>query len=183
MGAVTSPQPVKLFAGLLAGDESLLHEARVVLEAEYGPADLVSPIWPFTASAYYRDELGEHPQRQFVFFETLIDVARLPAIKRRTNDIEHEVCDRHGRPRHQRPVNIDPGYMTLSKLVLATTKDYSHRLYLDGGIYAEVTLRYHDHRWHPWPWTYRDYAGDTYADFFERARSRLKQQIAGSSPA
>ncbi len=180
MGAATSPKPVKLFAGLLAGDEHLLREARTVLAGEYGPVDLVSPIWPFTASAYYRDELGQHPLRQFLFFETLIDVARLPAIKLRTNDLEHQFCNRHGRPHDRRPLNIDPGYMTLSKLVLATTKDYSHRLYLDRGVYAEVTLHYHDHRWRPWPWTYRDYAAGTYAAFFESARSRLKEQFAGS---
>jgi hypothetical protein len=74
-------------------------------------------------------------------------------------------------------VNIDPGYLTLSKVVLATTKDYSHRLYLRDGIYAEVTLHYEAGAWRPWPWTYRDYASGQYLDFFERVRESLKQQL------
>jgi hypothetical protein len=178
MGNTHPPQLVKLIVGLLAGEEQLLDEARTMLEAEYGHADTVSQTWPFTASAYYRDELGDNPLRRFLGFERLIDVSRLPEIKNRTNDMEHDICDRHGRPHNRRPVNIDPGYLSLSKFVLATTKDYSHRLYLADGIYGEVTLRYHDHAWHPWQWTYRDYAADTYLPFFDKARSKLKSQLA-----
>jgi hypothetical protein len=177
MGDIRSPKPVKLFAGLLAGSESMLGEARARLEREFGPVDLLSPAWPFTATEYYRDELGETVLRQFVLFENLVDPACLPDVKIRTNEMELDIGGRHRRPTGQRPVNIDPGYLTLSQLVLATTKDYSHRLYLRDGIYAEVTLRYHARRWEPLPWTYADYAADTYHEFFETARSRLKQQL------
>lgn len=176
MGDICSPKPVKLFAGLLASSESLLAEVRTRLEREFGPVDLISPVWPFTATDYYRDELGDTVSRQFVFFENLVDPVRLPDIKIRTNQIEQDIGVGHHRPAGQRPVNIDPGYITLSKLVLATTKDYSHRLYLRDGIYAEVTLRYHARRWERLPWTYADYAAETYHEFFETARSRLKQQ-------
>ena len=143
----------------------------------FGAVDLASPVWPFNASDYYRDELGDSVFRRFLFFEDLIDIERLSDIKTRTNKIERDFCDRMGRLRDRRPVNIDPGYMTLSKLVLATTKDYSHRLYLREGIYAEVTLRYHGGRWQPWPWTYADYAADTYVTFLAEARDCLKQQL------
>jgi hypothetical protein len=180
MGAIRPPKPVKLFAGLLAGSEALFVDARTILERKFGPVDLVSPAWPFTATDYYRDELGETVSRQFVFFENLVEPACLPDVKIRTNQIEQDIGVGHHRPAGQRPVNIDPGYLTLSRLVLATTKDYSHRLYLRDGIYAEVTLRYHAHRWEPLPWTYADYAAETYQKFFETARSRLKQQLGHS---
>ncbi|UCG15943.1 MAG: DUF4416 family protein [Phycisphaerales bacterium] len=180
MGAVRPVQPGKLFVGLLSGDERLFDDAGQALQSDFGALDLISPVWPFTASDYYRDELGDRVLRRFLFFEDLIDIERLPDIKTRTNRIERDFCDRMHRPRDRRPVNIDPGYMTLSKLALATTKDYSHRLYLREGIYAEVTLRYHGGRWQPWPWTYADYAADTYVAFFAEARDRLRQQLAGA---
>jgi len=183
MGTVRRPQPAKLFVGLLTGDETLVDVVRGALQPEFGPVDMASPAWPFTASNYYRDELGDTVLRRFLFFDPLIDIAGLPAIKHRTNRLEHEICERTNRPRDRRPINIDPGYMTLSKLVLATTKDYSHRLLLGDGIYAEVTLHYHAHRWQPWPWTYADYAADTYHAFFDQARNRFKQQLAGLNPA
>ena len=180
MGAVRPAQPGKLFVGLLAGEEHLFDDAGQALQEEFGAVDLVSPVWPFAASDYYRDELGDSVLRRFLFFEELIDIERLPDIKNRTNRIERDLCDRLHRLHDRRPVNIDPGYMALSKLVLATTKDYSHRLYLGEGIFAEVTLRYHGGRWRPWPWTYADYAADTYVAFFADARDRLKRQLTGA---
>ena len=75
-------------------------------------------------------------------------------------------------------VNLDPGYLTTAKLVLATTKDFGHRVYLRDGIYAESTLHYIDGRWEPWPWTYPDYAGPRYHAFFERVRERFKQKLS-----
>ena len=95
-----------------------------------------------------------------------------------TNALEIRLCNDLALPQEARPVNIDPGYLTLFKLVLATTKDSAHRLYLQSGIYAEVTLRYQNSRWQPWPWTYPDYAADTYYGFFERARELYKGQLS-----
>jgi hypothetical protein len=183
MGSVCQPPQVRLFAGLLTGDAALLPQVIRALEAEHGPADQISPIWPFTASHYYREELGDDVVRQFVFFEHLINVERLPAVKLGTNAIEQAFCDRLGRCPDRRPVNIDPGYMSLGKLVLATTKDYTHRLFLGDGIFGEVTLRFHAGRWQPWPWTYADYAGPTYHAFLLEARERLKTRLREERPA
>jgi hypothetical protein len=178
MGETRPPKRAKLFCGLLSGDLDLLVESRRRLTAQLGKIDLVSDIWPFDATDYYAYEMGEDIKRQFVFFEQLISVERLPEIKLLTNALELRLCDDLALPPETRPVNIDPGYMTLSKFVLATTKDYSHRLYLQGGVYAEVTLHYEDGRWQPWIWTYPDYAADTYHAFFQQARELYKKQLS-----
>ena len=154
MGSVRPPRRAKLFCGLLSGDVDLLAEARRRLARQLGPIQLVSQVWPFDATDYYRDALGDHIRRQFVVFAELFWPAGL------------------------RPVNLDPGYLTLSKLVLATTKDYSHRLYLQAGIYAEVTLYFEKGDWRAWPWTYPDYAADAYRAFFREARQEYQRQLS-----
>jgi len=181
MGSVRPPRRAKLFCGLLSGDEDLLAEARRRLGRELGPVDLVSDIWPFEATEYYRDEMGDRIRRQFVCFEELFSIERLPDVKRTTNAIELRLCDDLALPHATRPVNLDPGYLTLSKLVLATTKDYAHRLYIGRGMYAEVTLHYQRGGWQAWPWTYPDYAADTYQAFFQEARETYKRQLTGKT--
>ena len=177
MGTVKPPPHAKLFCGLLASDLELMRLAIRRLRTHFGPIDLESEVWPFDQTNYYRVEMGDDIRRRFVFFEELISVERLGEIKCLTNDLETRICDDTLRPHDRRPVNIDPGYMTLSKIVLATTKDYAHRIYVDRGIYAEVTLHYESGVWCPYPWTYPDYAADTYRACFESARRKLKEQL------
>ncbi|NOT01237.1 MAG: DUF4416 family protein [Phycisphaerales bacterium] len=177
MGAIRPPKRAKLLVGLLAGDTDLFVHARRRLEFHFGEVDFESAIWPFTNTDYYEVELGPAVYRQFLFFAEPISVERLAEIKRLTNDIERQIAEEHGRPATMRPVNIDPGYITLSKLVLASTKDHAHRIYLQAGIYAEVTLRFQEGDWRALPWTYPDYAAVTYHTAFRDARERLKEQI------
>lgn len=176
MGALQTPKPAKYFAGLLAGDVGHFTPAQELLQAHVGEIEFESEAWPFGHTRYYEAELGPNVWRRFVVFRRVRGVEELPLIKRATNDLEHVLCDQMDRPRDRRPVNIDPGYLTLSKLVLASTKDYSHRLYLSDGIYAETTLRFEGGAWRPWPWTYPDYAEPTYHAVFTLARTRLKAQ-------
>ena len=172
MGTAREPAPVKLIASLLTGDPGLLPDVRAALVQAFGPTDLESDILAFDHTDYYAAEFGPGLQRQFVTFERLIAPADLPAVKRQTNDLERSFAQ-EGR----RLVNIDPGYVSLSKLVLATTKDHAHRLYLGQGIYGEVTLAYQQGRFRPWPWTYSDYASDRYCALFMEIRRRYKTQI------
>ena len=174
MGSVQPSPKGKLIVGLLAGDDDLLREAARRVKREFGEIDLRSECWPFEATDYYRDELGDDILRQFVSFEALISQDRLAEIKRTTNDLEQCFCDDLAVASTARPVNIDPGVITLAKLVLATTKDHAHRIYLGQGIHAEVTLRYVDGKWTPWPWTYPDYAASTYHPFFDQVREMLR---------
>ena len=167
-----------MLVALLSGDPELLLLTRRRLKERFGEIDFETELWPFTATDYYRLELGDDIQRQFVFFRELISVGQLADIKRETNALEACICDDTARSHTSRPVNIDPGYITLSKLVLASTKDYSHRIYVQSGIYAEVTLRFESGGWKPWPWTYPDYAAKTYHAAFTRARELLKTQLS-----
>ena len=176
MARPRAPLPVKLFCGLLSGDLDLLQRARQLLRRRFGPIDLESGIWPFDQTDYYQDEMGSDLQRQFVGFERTTHPDALPGIKHETNAIEEEITAQCAALEIPRPVNLDPGYLDLGKLVLATTKDRSHRLYIGQSMYAEVTLHFVDGNWQTWPWTYPDYRQRKYHEFFTRLRDRFREQ-------
>ena len=174
MGEIKIHQPVKLISGLLYLSETLIKEVETILINEFGPIDLQSEAFPFNLTDYYVDELGEGILRKYIAFEKLIDIVRLPDIKIWTNEIEKKFSDKDS---GKRKINIDPGYLTLSKMILATTKNYSHRIYLRDGIYAEVTLHYHKKSFTPWDWTYPDYKLEKTINFFNKVREIYKEQL------
>lgn len=180
MGSIRSPRPVNLICGLISSDSDLMARSVKMLSKYYGLTDAVSEMWQFDFTDYYEAEMGPNLSRQFVSFCDLIDPGQLASIKVHSNEIEERICYECGLPVHQRPVNLDPGYIDLSKLVLATTKHGSHRIYLRDGIYAEATLHYRTGRWTPWPYTYPDYASDRYYGFFEEIRDRYKTKLETS---
>lgn len=170
------PKPVKLIIGILAADGDCLKKAIGVLEAEFGTIDFRSDVWPFTQTEYYKDETGEHILRQFVSFDKLIDPGKLADIKHRTNRLEKQLAAQLGL-NLSRPVNLDPGIIEPSKLVLVTTKNYSHRIYIGNKMYAEVTLIYNKGHWKHFDYTYQDYRLKNYHDFFSKVRNRLVEQL------
>ncbi|MBC7234192.1 MAG: DUF4416 family protein [Chloroflexi bacterium] len=172
MGKIKEPPPVKLIASIFTADETLLAVARGALANRFGPIDYQSELLPFNHTTYYAREFGEGLVRQIIAFAELIPPDRLAEIKRITNDLEMTWAV-EGRRR----VNVDPGYVSLGKLVLATTKDYSHRIYLGQGIYAEVTLQYRHGAFHPWEWTYPDYASPRYIEIFTEIRRLYAAQL------
>jgi hypothetical protein len=172
MGNAVAPAPVKLVAGLLADSEVRLQQARTSLEERFGTIDNASAPAPWTVTGYYRRELGDRIWRQFVGFTRLVEADALPDIKRATNTLEDS-----WRAQGDRKVNIDPGYLALSKLVLASTKDAGHRIYLSAGIYAEVTLEFVDGSFAACPHTYADYAEAVALDFFNRVRLAYRVQL------
>jgi len=176
MWELKEPRPVKLITGILACDEQCLAAARSGLEAMIGRIDLVSDIWPFDQTSYYADEIGARILRQFVSFAQLIDPGELAGIKHRTNALEQELAKSLALL-VPRPVNLDPGIIEPSKLVLATTKNYSHRIYIGKQMYAEVTLVFDKGAWRPLPYTYPDYRSPQYFDFFTKVRGRLLEQL------
>lgn len=175
MGQIKEPKPVKLISSLFTAELELLEAACNQLSAIFGPIDYESDLLPFDHTHYYAAEFGEGLMRKIVAFAELIDPGRLAEIKRLTNDLEM-VWAREGKRR----INLDPGYVSLAKLVLATTKNHGHRIYLGQGIYAEVTLRYRDKTFRPWEWTYPDYASPPYIAIFNHIRelylTQLRQQ-------
>jgi hypothetical protein len=176
MWELKEPKSVKLIVGILAADERCLAAARESLSSTLGVLDLASDIWTFDQTDYYAREIGPHSLRQFVSVEKLIDPGQLAAIKHRTNALEQQLAATCATP-FPRPVNLDPGIIEPSKLVLATTKNYAHRIYLGDRMYAEVTLVFDKGQWHPLPYTYPDYQRQEYFDFLSRVRTRLVQQL------
>lgn len=182
MARARAPQSVKLICGLLSGDVDLLRRARQLLVRRFGPVDLESDLWPFDQTDYYEDEMGPDLRRRFVSFQRLIQPGLLADVKDDTNEIERQIADQCAALELPRPVNLDPGYVDLGKLVLATTKDRSHRIYIGRRMYAEVTLHFMEGRWQPWPWTYPDYRRPAYHEFFVRVRERLREQRRQPAP-
>lgn len=178
MGAIRPLRPVNLICGVLSNDPDLAQRAVRLLSEHAGEVDLRGGPFDFDHyTDYYALEMGEGLRRWFVSFEKLIDPGQLPWLKGLTNQIEQRVCYDLGLPTQQRRVNLDPGYLTLAKLVLATTKDYSHRIYIGSGMYAESTLHYEQGGWVPWPWTYPDFAGGEYFDFLTQVREAYRGKL------
>ena len=165
------PEPAALICGIIAGREAWLDEAVTLLGRRLGAIDLASDTFPFDFTDYYEPWMGPNLLRRFVFFERLIDPGDLADVKRLTNDLE--ACVAGEVPR---PINLDPGTLNASHLLLASTKPYAHRIYLRDGIYAEVTLLHQHGRWVPLPWTYPDYAGPTYHAFLTAVRARYLER-------
>ena len=172
MGIISRPQKVKLIVGLIFSDCEKYSAIKDDLAKIFGGADFESESFDFTRTTYYTDEMGPGLKRRFLSFERLLDLNNIYAVKIRTNRIEMRYADEG-----KRTVNIDPGYLNLSKLVLFSTKDYSHRIYLGGGIFSELTLSYRDDEFNPLPWTYPDYRTKEYRDIFSRIRQIYKRQL------
>ena len=175
MGSIRTFNPVKLFIGVLLSKEALAQEVEAQLSGTYGAVDHRSPILPFTFTDYYRREAGDHIFRVFFSFETLIEAGRLPEIKRETNSLEESLLSLDASVK--RPVNLDPGYLEHAKVILASTKNFYHRMYLARGIFGEVTLHYQKRGWEFFPWTYPDYKSAEYLRFFTELRDIYRQQL------
>ncbi|MDD5669512.1 MAG: DUF4416 family protein [Candidatus Omnitrophica bacterium] len=173
MGEISKPQQVKLVCGLIFQDETLLNKTVRILEKKFGSVDFKSTILPFNYTDYYEKEFGTGLKRAFVSFTKLIPPDHLASIKVYTNYLELK-SGKTG----QRRINIDPGYLDLAKLVLATTKDFSHRVYLSKGIYAEITLSYKDKSFRIHPWTYPDYRTPEYLEIFHTIRNLFSKQLS-----
>lgn len=139
------------------------------MEREFGPVILESPHYPFTHTKYYEAEMGTGLEKFFWAFEGFFPQENLVETKLFTNALEEELAQEKGGILKRR-VNLDPGYVTEAQLVLATTKGYSHRIYLRDGIYAEVTLIYHKGGFRPLDWTYPDYRMPVVLRFMEEVR-------------
>ncbi|MBI3091040.1 MAG: DUF4416 family protein [Candidatus Tectomicrobia bacterium] len=180
MGRARCPAPVKLIAGLLAREVPALEAGCRLLAERFGALERCSAPEPFSHSRYYEAEMGGPLVRLFCSFACLIDAAELPRIKRTTNDLEAlRLLAASG----GRRINLDPGYLAVDKVVLATTKGAAHRPYLGLGIYAELTYVYRSGAFDPLSWTYPDYRQPHVREFFAAVRrGYLTQLRTGHAP-
>jgi hypothetical protein len=161
-----------LFAGLLYAQELYLTQAKDLLAAVFGPVLIESDETPWDHSAYYARELGFPIKRRFVFFDNLISTGVIADIKLKTIAIEREIS-----VAGVRKINIDPGYLTLAKVVLPTTKNRSHRIYLKNGIYAETTLIYTGDNYRPHLFTYTDFTKEDTLELLNKVRKIFKDKL------
>ena len=179
MWEVKKPRPVKLIVAVMAADQQCLSAALDAIAAEFGRTDFISDAWPFDQTDYYKEQTGANILKQFVSVEKLIDPGKLAKIKHKTNKIEQEqtkVAHKLGVDL-PRPINLDPGIIEPSQLVLASTKNYSHRIYIGDMMYAEVTLIFYKGKWEHFGYTYPDYRQPQYHEFFSKVRTRLTEQL------
>ena len=175
MATPQKPAPALLFAAVFSRHESALDWARERIEGNWGPVVMASERFEHSETQYYTAEMGEGLRKLFLVVDGWLDPARLPDLKLQTNTWEQELADIGGYP-ETRPLNIDPGYLTLSKIVLASAKDRAHRIYLRDGIYGEECL-YYLGGWQSRPWTYPDYQRPDFQHFFDEVRTLLKRTM------
>jgi hypothetical protein len=175
LSELTQPEPVKFFIGAFAADPEVLGEVEEILAVRLGRVDWRSPPLMFDRTRYYEKEMGWPLHRRFFAFERLISPEFLVDIKLATHDIEVDYTD-SGR----RTVNIDPGYLCAERLVLATGKNYIHRIYLGKGVYADLTLVFSRGSFKILNWTYPDYAAPEMIGYFNELRSRYMTQLRAS---
>lgn len=178
MGAIRPFNLVKLFIGILVNDKDSIPAVRARLGELYGRIDHESPVIPFDFTNYYAREMGDVLHRVFLSFEQLIEADQLADIKRQTNELEEEFKARLLKPESvKRPVNLDPGYLEHAKVILASTKNFYHRIYLSRGIFGEVTMHFRNNNFQFFPWTYPDYQSKEYQEFFLQIRHIYRSQL------
>ena len=175
MGQPACHSPVMRLLAMFSRHEAALLWARARAVETWGPVALESPAFDFAETSYYQPTMGPGLRKQFLTFVRPMDPAEMPDVKLLTNAWEQEYADMAGHD-EPRPLNLDPGYLTLGKLVLASTKDFAHRIYLERGIYAEVTLYYKHHHWQHHQYTFADYRREDYQRYFSECREVLHRR-------
>ncbi len=165
------PPKAKLFTGIIVESEELLSEAEKILQKKYGNIDFKTMNIPFVHTEYYKN-IGSNLFRIFISFEKLIKRDDIVKIKLFTNTLEKKLSKNE-----KRKINIDPGYLTLSNVYLASCKDFFHRVYLSKGVYLENEYRYVERLFQPWEWTYPDYKKTEYLNFFYNIRNIYYKQL------
>ncbi|MCX7973596.1 MAG: DUF4416 family protein [Candidatus Aminicenantes bacterium] len=168
--------PVKLICGLISREIFYFKAAQERLVELFGPIDLESSFYPFNYTNYYNQEMGPNLRRQFLSFAQLIDPSKLSQIKHQTNDLEEKLKKKFNSP--GRVVNIDPGIITQAALIMATTKNFAHRIPLQDGIYGHLEFLFRRQAIRTLEWTYPDFRQETYHAFFLEVRKIYLRQLA-----
>jgi len=166
-------KPVKLVMSFIFSQGKDFLPALCRADQRFGPVDFVSETLAFDFTSYYSPEMGKGLWRRMVSFEPLVMPDQLVSVKLWTNAQELQILNEQG----GRRLNIDPGYLAASKFILATGKDYSHRIYLGEGIYGDLTLIFQKGAFSPLPWTYPDYASEPLLGIINLLRKRYLWQL------
>ena len=167
MSQPSPPKPAKLVIGFFLNEKNFGTPVVENLTKKFGDVDIVSAWMSFDQTTYYEPEMGAPLFRRMMAFEKLIHQSELAQVKLITNEIEKQFADKG-----KRVVNIDPGYMLLERFVLATGKNFAHRIYIGKRIYADLTLVFRKGRFEALPWSFPDYVGDQVQTFLMRVREK-----------
>lgn len=176
MGTPGSPKPVRFFVSIIYQENGLMPEMEKKLISFFGKILSRTVPVPFLHTGYYEKEMGPSLLRYFLLFKPLRAREELPFIKLKTN--EFEACTS---AEGKRTINIDPGYITLEQVILATTKGYTHRVYLGAGIFADLTLTFTNGTFKALPWTYPDYGSPEMISLLNQWRNEYKKDLRGES--
>lgn len=171
MGEFKEPQPGKRFLGCILRSSDDPTEALTALGGEFGPVDCMSDALPFSSTDYYSKEMGASLVRQFFSFEPLAPADALVEMRHLTQSLEEEF-----RIEGNRRFNLDPGLLFADQVVIATTKNYAHKIYLGRGVYGDLTYLFRERAYHPLPWTFPDLRLDNRLDFFRKVREIYMRQ-------
>lgn len=180
MGKIHFSKPAKLIISMIGSDIHLLIFYKEALIKRFSKIDLESNIQPFNFTNYYEQEFGKDLIQKLFSFDSLIKPDQLPGIKKITNDLESNFINKNIKKNiylPRRKINLDPGYITLNKFILASTKNGPSRIYLNGGIYAEITLRFISQSFIPCEYTYSNYKTLDYINFLNQVRQKYKLQL------
>jgi hypothetical protein len=172
MGNIITPPPVKLIAALMVNDRIVVQNIMEILQQQWGPVDLDSDWFDFDHSDYYENEFGQNLKKKYISFENLLTIDSVPDYKIWSNSVEDQYASNANRS-----VNIDPGYIADAKLILATTKNLAHRIYIGKNMYADQQLIFRNHTFWPMPWTFADMKQDASIQFFNRVRKKYQEQL------
>ena len=173
MGLAQNFEKEKLIIGFIYNTEENYERALKIMVDKFGAVDFETEEFSFTEefSSYYDEELGGEAKRRILSFERLVDPEEQADIKTFTNSVEAEFSIDGNRK-----VNLDPGFLSHGRLLLATTKKTGFRIPLKDGIYTELTLFYARGAWQKLPWTYRDYQSERVQSFLTTVRRRYLEQ-------
>ena len=181
MAAVRFVEPVVRFCAVITRHQTLQQQAIEQIAKHWGSPVIRSPAIDFEAGGFYAATMGSELKKILVAFDGFVDPGSLADWKLQTNHWEADWVKQPGYPEandsEPRPLNLDPGYMSQAKLVLATTKDRDHRIYLRDGMFAEVTLTYVGKKWEHHRWSYPSYRTEAVARFASECRIRLREHL------
>ena len=184
MGKIFLPKPAKLIISMITSDKCLFNLYKEVLIKKFGEVDIESDTQPFNFTDYYEEEFGENLMQKLFSFSTMTRQDELAEIKIITNGLENNNIGKNIKKNithHKRKINLDPGYITLNKYILASTKNGPSRIYLNQGIYAEITLRFINKSFVPCEYTYPNYKTNEYINFLNSVRQKYKLQLRKNS--
>ena len=176
MGNIFFPKPVKLVISMISSKESMFAVYEALLEKNFGQIDGKSHIQPFDFTDYYEEEFGKQLLQKIISFKNLIECGKLADIKIITNNLENYILE-NDTLTNKRNINLDPGYINLDKFILASTKNGPSRIYLQKGIYAEITLRFQNKSFIPAEFTYLNYQSEEYIHFLNSVRHNYKLKL------